>query len=342
MEQQEEKEQKRKKPLIYPWILLILMALATGVYFYCHRVAAEQARPQYKIAVVNVEELMAKHKDYSELAKLQKELEGLQSDIKQVNGEIASLQKLDLKPEIFQSSLEKSSELVDFQSENKLNNEAITQRKLIEGSLVQEHKQALYKINQYYGAKIVSIQLKLDNRDKMLLTKDDINKLKEDLLALENQRRQAVQKADLVYRNKVEDNLAAWKKKRREELGLKAQDTKEIIAQQVQEREKASDEQEDELMKNLQKVMALKAQLLVLQGQKFSKEQDVKMLEESMRSDIASFASKVAIEQHYDLVMVKDISKTKYPLDGAKVTEGAADITAEVGKALEQAGIMKK
>lgn len=327
-----------KTKAYYPYVSLLLVLLsALGYFLFSHFVLDKKLAAKY--AYVDTEKIATFHKDYKAYEEIKAEEENIQREIDEVENEIAKLKDMDLASSTFKDSLAITTSLVDFQVLNQLEEDMRLQKKKLYKDTLKDREKAIRECNDKYGYKIISIQLKLDNVDKMLLNNEEIIKLKGDYITLLAERKEEIAKINWEFDEKINKALIEFREKRIKELGLEEERLKNKLSDKVDKDEMAFLQNEASLSEMLDKTMELKAKVLELHFNLTNISAKKTDLYHKILKDIESHSTKIAIKDKYDLVITKNL-ENEYPLDGQKVLDKGKDITEEVLESLKNAGLI--
>ena len=167
-----------------------------------------------------------------------------------------------------------------------------------------DYKAARDAINEEYLNAILNIKLKLDNREAMRLTDDEVKNLEADLDALEGER---AGRQIALYRDWQQEIQAYAQQAVAKDFAESRADLEKLKAQREAEATKAQTEAQQRDIAAITERMnasARKQQQAVIAQQALDEnEQQILALESKILNDIASKAAKVAILHHFTLIV---------------------------------------
>lgn len=288
--------------------IVVLLCLSGGGYIWYKNVQKPSAQVEVNSAIgtVNIEKVLAQHSNYAKLEKLQAEKVLILSKLKSytLNNENLAPPEVNPAEQVFNQVVDEQDNLREIKTRQQLKEESITKENEIRQNLAEEKNKAVEAINSKYTNAILNCTLKLDNAENLNLSAAEKEKLLSILGQLKRERGNMVLALEQQYNLRVADELISWRNQREHELGLSnqqghQQDVQDSLAKQQQEQ--ARDNQY--LQDRLQMLKARKKDSERLVVLLHTKENEINLLRKSMLKDIASRATKIAIQKHLKMVV---------------------------------------
>lgn len=269
---------------------------------------------QSDIGIIDMNKALKAHPKYQELVRLKKELNTLAAQ----NEETQNLTTDNQVPTVNQGAL-------DDAMQQKQNEAWIAKKAEITERLKRKNKELTdqfekdfeaeeAKINTYYQPMIFDLKLKLQTAN---ITEETRKELNEKLVNLDNERIQKIGQKQQEFKTKQNAIMQEESKKGEIELAAERKQIEEATkAEKNVQQEKINVRNNQEMMNQNETVKLDVNQIAKGKEASIYKEQEVAVLEESMKNDIASKVAKIAIENN--LVTV---------LTGVEINVSAMDIT---------------
>lgn len=292
-------------------IIVVLLCLSGGGYIWYKNSQKPSVEVDVNsaIATVNVEKVLAKHSSYDKLLKLQAEKILILTKLKSYTLDNGQLAPPEVNPaeHVFDQVVDEQDNLREIKIRQQLKEESIVKEKEIRQNLAEEKNKVINEINNKYTNAIFNYTLKLDNAENLNLSEEEKENLLSVLDQLKHERGDRVFAVEQQYNFQVANKLMQWRSQREHELGLINQQ------EHQQDMQDSLKKQQDEQLRDNQ---YLQDRLQMLQARKkdserlivllHTKENEIKLLRKSMLKDIASKATKVAIQKHLKMVITDE------------------------------------
>lgn len=190
-------------------------------------------------------------------------------------------------------------------------------------------------IGDYENA-IFNLKLKLDNADVLRLSEADVRLMADKLAALKQERKQRSILLRRQYEEQVKAHLNEIRQRERQELGLSAMESYQLLKQAEAKRQgEAINRNIDAMQKSLEADLERLEKLPEAQKNLRTIQRELSRLEAVMEHDISSLAAKYAVIHKLQIVLVKS-PKTAEMIDrisgqyGKKIPAGCDIITDTV------------
>ncbi len=157
-----------------------------------------------------------------------------------------------------------------------------------------------------YENEIFNLKLKLDNADVLRLNEADVRLIADKMAALKQERRQRSMILRRQYEEQVKAYLDEVRQKKRQELGLSARESYQLLKQEEAKRQgEAINRNIDALQKGLEADLERLEKLPEAQKNLRTVQRELSRLEAVMERDISSLAAKYAVIHKLQVVLVK-------------------------------------
>lgn len=304
---QDEKKAYNKRNAAIGAICLFLVVI--GIIYLWHR---NEKTPQplddvtSAVAVVDVDKLMPEHVNYSKLAKLRAERFLILERLKSYATDGASLEPPEVNPapDVFGEVVAQQDNLRDINLRQQLREETAVKENEIRAKLAEEKNVQEKEITDKYTNEILNCTLKLDNAKNLRLTKEDRQALLDEMERLKLERGKMILQIEQQFNLRVAKELMEWRSERERELGLnslKQHEADEADSQQrIAQEQQRNNQYMQERLNMLQARKKDSERLIVLLH---TKDNEIELLQKSILKDIASKATKIAIQKHMKLVV---------------------------------------
>lgn len=269
---------------------------------------------QSDIGIIDMNKALKAHPKYQELVRLKKELNTLAAQ----NEETQNLTTDNQVPTVNQGALDDAMQQKQNEAwiakKAEINERLKRKNKELTDQFEKEFEAEEAKINTYYQPMIFDLKLKLQTAN---ITEEARKELNEKLVNLDNERIQKIGQKQQELKNKQNAIMEEENKKGEIELAAERKQIEEATkAEKNVQQEKINARNNQEMINQNETVKLDVNQIAKGKEASIYKEQEVAVLEESMKNDIASKVAKIAIENN--LVTV---------LTGVEINVSAMDIT---------------
>lgn len=328
---------KHKKALCGALVVAVFAAL--GGAFLLFREAPPPAAPPMQeeggIGVVDLARAEKAHEAYAQLAELQGQRAALAADIERLSRAASAMKPPALTDEPFRLAAEQK----DLQQRRLMAEAQARERRKALAAWEEETKEAFLRekksLEDAYQNRIVNIEMKIDNREAMFLSEDDVKALLKELEALREERGERI-RALFAARDEEKrrylDALIARDAKSAQPAAANAQ---EEAARQKAEAERRNSEALLQAMQGVEIDEILRHKKAALAA----KDEEMRIIREHIRKDIESKAAKLALLHHLSIVVAKetdeaaDVRRTETDAPALRfsvVAPAALDLTEEL------------
>ena len=301
------------------------------------------------IGIVDVARAEKAHEAYAQLEELQAQREEIRIDIARLDAARRALKPPALADEPFRLAAEQKN----LQQERLAAEERARERRKALAAWEEETKGDFLakkkELEDLYQNRLVNIERKIDNREAMRLSEDEVNALLQELETLREERGERI-KALFAAREEAGEKSLAMLTRRDEALGKDSAATAaQDAARQKAEAERRNSEALLQAMQGLEIDEIVRRKKSALEA----KEEEIRIIREHIRKDIESKTAKLALVHRLSLVVTKETDEAAFArredadapaLVFSVTAPGALDLTEEViaelapGNTLERSG----
>ncbi len=342
---------KHRNTLCGVFVVALILLLGSAGFFFRASLQPQPSPPAPQepggIGVVDLARAEKVHEVYAQIAALDAERAVIAADIARLSADRRAWKPPALSDEPFQLAAEQK----ELQQERLAAEGRARERRKALAAWEEETKEAFLAekkmIEDAYQNRIVNIEMKIDNREAMLLSADDVKTLLQELETLRNERG-----------TRIEALFAARDEKRRQYLAaLIARDEalgKSSAAQEEAARQKAeADKRNSEALRQAMQGMEIDELLNRKRAALAAKDEEIRILREHIRKDIESKTAKLAIVHRLAFVVVKETDEAvgvrreeaaatmlRFPVHVSDAVDLTDEVIAELasGTILERSG----
>lgn len=349
---QDTKKNYNKRNVIVGIICVLLIVISIG-YIWHKKVKPPQVAEDVTsaVAIVDIDKLMSEHANYSKLTKLQAERFLILERLKSYATDAKSLEPPEINPaeNVFDEVVAQQDNLREINLRQQLKEETAVKENEIRASLADEKNAAIKEVTDKYTNQILNCTIKLDNAKNLRLKKDELDKILEEMEQLKIERGKMAFQIEQQFNLRVAQELMAWRSEREKELGLNnvkqhQNDVEDSNRRIALEQQRTNQYMQDRL--NMLQARKKDSERLIILLH--TKDDEIELLQKSILKDIASKATKVAVQKHLKLVVadvplsnnffgnVNALNFDENILNGMVVGIDAIDITDDVLTQLRQ------
>ncbi|WP_304153306.1 hypothetical protein [Megamonas hypermegale] len=334
--------------------VICLLLIATGIGYIWHK-NAKPSQPAddvtSAVAVVDIDRLMPEHIHYANLVKLRAERFLILERLKSYATDAKSLEPPEINPadNVFAEVVDQQDNLREINLRQQLKEETAVKENEIRANLADEKNAAIKQVTDKYTNEILNCTIKLDNARNLRLKKEDMDKLLDEMERLKTERGKMAFQIEQQFNLRVAQELMAWRSEREKELGLNnmqqhQKDVEDSNRRIALEQQRSSQYMQDRL--NMLQARKKDSERLIILLH--TKDDEIELLQKSILKDIASKATKIAVQKHLKLVVAdvplsnnffgnsSALSFDENILNGMVVGIDAIDITDDVLSQLQQ------
>lgn len=349
---QDTKKNYNKRNVIVGIICVLLIVISIG-YIWHKKVKPPQVAEDVTsaVAIVDIDKLMSEHANYSKLTKLQAERFLILERLKSYATNAKSLEPPEIAPaeNVFNEVVAQQDNLREINLRQQLKEETAVKENEIRASLADEKNAAIKEVTDKYTNQILNCTIKIDNAKNLRLKKDELDKILEEMEQLKIERGKMAFQIEQQFNLRVAQELMAWRSEREKELGLNnvkqhQNDVEDSNRRIALEQQRTNQYMQDRL--NMLQARKKDSERLIILLH--TKDDEIELLQKSILKDIASKATKVAVQKHLKLVVadvplsnnffgnVNALNFDENILNGMVVGVDAIDITDDVLTQLRQ------
>lgn len=349
---QERRKNYNKRNVFVGIVCLLLIVVGIGYIWHKNTKPPQQTDDVTSaVAVVDIDKLMPEHVNYSNLIRLQAERFLILERLKSYATDAKSLEPPEINPaeNVFDELVNQQDNLREINLRQQLKEETAVKENEIRANLAEEKNAAIKEVTDRYTNEILNCTIKLDNAKNLRLKKDEIDALLEEMEKLKIERGKMAFQIEQQFNLRVAQELMAWRNAREKELGLNnmrqhQKDVEDSNRRIALEQQRTNQYMQDR-MNMLQARKKDSERLVILLH---TKDDEIELLRKSIIKDIASKATKIAVQKHLKLVVAdvplsnnffgnsSDLSFDENILNGMVVGIDAVDITDDVLSQLQQ------
>lgn len=262
-----------------------------------------------------------------------------------------SLEPPEINPadNVFAEVVDQQDNLREINLRQQLKEETAVKENEIRANLADEKNAAIKQVTDKYTNEILNCTIKLDNARNLRLKKEDTDKLLDEMERLKTERGKMAFQIEQQFNLRVAQELMAWRSEREKELGLNnmqqhQKDVEDSNRRIALEQQRSSQYMQDRL--NMLQARKKDSERLIILLH--TKDDEIELLQKSILKDIASKATKIAVQKHLKLVVAdvplsnnffgnsSALSFDENILNGMVVGIDAIDITDDVLSQLQQ------
>ena len=292
------------------WVLLgaALFFVGAGVLLVWDRPAPAPmpvSRPP-GVGIVDVQAALQAHPAYDALAAQRKERQRLRDDIVMERRMLVALTAPRLSSSLFQDAVRQKQRQRDVEAQRALRERLAAAEKARRDELKPAIEAARDEINGQYFNEIFNIQLKLDNRDSMRLSKEAVRLLTDRLHALQRERGQK----QVALLQRFEAEIEAYRERLAAQWGLDlageaAVSRDRLSAEELRRKVEIEARNSEALRQSMMEFADHRSRLAEKEAALAAKEQEISAMEEYMMKDVASKAAKLALLHHLDIIFAR-------------------------------------
>lgn len=339
-----------KRKVIIGMVCLILIGI--GIFYIWHKdtkKAQQEIDVTSAIAIVDVDKLLSEHPNYDRFMKLQAEELVILNQLKNImDDKDEQTPVVEPAPEVFSNVIDEQDNLRNINLQQQLKEQSAAKENEIRNNLAEDKNKIIQEINDKFFNAILNATIKLDNADTLRLTQEERTNLLSELEQLKKQRGEAVFQIEQQYNQRVAKELMQWRIQREKELGLVDLEAHQADVADSQAKQAVEQQRENAYLQDRLKMLQARkndSERLVILLQ--AKSNEMSLLKKSMLKDIASKATKVAIQKHLKLVIANTPMNLNFLNDDIDVVEDelfsgmvvgvdALDITDDVLKEIQE------
>ena len=285
-----------------------LFFVGAGVLLFWDRPASAPmpaSRPP-GVGIVDVQAALQAHPAYDALAAQRKERQRLRDDIVMERRMLVALTAPRLSSSLFQDAARQKQRQRDVEAQRALRERLAAAEKARRDELKPAIEAARDEINGQYFNEIFNIQLKLDNRDSMRLSKESVRLLTDRLHALQRERGQK----QVALLQRFEAEIEAYRERLATQWGLDiageaAVSRDRLSAEELRRKVEIEARNSEALRQSMMEFAERRAHLTEKEAALAAKEQEISAMEEYMMKDVASKAAKLALLHHLEIIFAR-------------------------------------
>ena len=258
------------------------------------------------VGIVDVQAALQAHPAYDALAAQRKERQRLRDDIVMERRMLVALTAPRLSSSLFQDAARQKQRQRDVEAQRALRERLAAAEKARRDELKPAIEAARDEINGQYFNEIFNIQLKLDNRDSMRLSKESVRLLTDRLHALQRERGQK----QFALLQRFEAEIEAYRERLAAQWGLDiageaAVSRDRLSAEELRRKVEIEARNSEALRQSMMEFAERRAHLTEKEAALAAKEQEISAMEEYMMKDVASKAAKLALLHHLEIIFAR-------------------------------------
>lgn len=256
---------------------------------------------QSDIGIIDMNKALKAHPKYQELVRLKKELNTLAAQNEEAQNIITDNQVPAANQGALDDAMQQKQNEAWIAKKAEISERLKRKNKDLTDQFEKEFEAEVVKINAYYQPMIFDLKLKMETAS---ITEEARKQLNEKRISLDNERNQKIEQKQQEFKNKINAIMEEESKKGEIELAAERKQIEEEAKTEENVQQEKINARNDQAMMNQNEVVKLDVNQIA-KGKEASiyKEQEIAVLEESMKNDILGKVAKIAIEKNLVTVL---------------------------------------